>query len=231
VRVLYIEDSDSLRRSVSTGLRREGFAVDLAADGERGLWLAQTYDYDVIVLDLMIPGLPGLELLARLNTSGRAACVLILSARDTVEDRVLGLDTGADDYLVKPFRFEELLARIRALVRRRHGLTEDRIEVAGIQYDLRARRTLVGGQPLDLAPREAALLELLVLRRGEVVTRAEIEARIYDERVEPMSNVVESAVSVLRRRLREVGLVDVIETRRGLGYVLGPGLSPVTMAE
>lgn len=231
MRVLYIEDSDSLRRSVSAGLRREGLAVDVAADGERGLWLAQTYDYDVIVLDLMIPGLPGLELLARLNTSGRAARVLILSARDTVEDRVLGLDTGADDYLVKPFRFEELLARIRALVRRRHGLIEERIEVAGIQYDLRARLALVDGHPLDLAPREAALLELLVLRRGEVVTRAEIESRIYDERVEPMSNVVESAVSVLRRRLREAGLADIIETRRGLGYVLGAGLSPVTMAE
>lgn len=220
MRVLYIEDSDSLRRSVSTGLRREGFAVDLAADGEQGLWLAQTGDYDVIILDLMIPGLSGLDLLTRLDRHDRNARVLILSARDTVGDRVLGLDTGADDYLVKPFRFEELLARVRALVRRRYGLTGDRVEVGGIVYDLRTRRARVASQPLELAPREMALLELLVLRRGEVVTRGEIEARIYDERVAPMSNVVESAISLLRKGLREAGAADVIETRRGLGYIL-----------
>jgi DNA-binding response OmpR family regulator len=220
MRVLLVEDSKRLQRSISIGLRREGFKVDATSDGNEGLWFAESFDYDVVILDLMLPGLDGLSILRQLRQERRPASVLILSAKDTVEDRVKGLETGADDYLVKPFAFEELLARIRALIRRRYGAKQDIICIGELQIDTATRTVSHSGMVVELPPREYNLLEYLALRRGTVVSRAEIEEHIYDERREPMSNVVDAAVSSLRKRLWEVGELSLIKTRPKAGYII-----------
>jgi DNA-binding response OmpR family regulator len=216
VRVLVVEDSLHLRQNVCLALRRVGYAVDAAGDGEEGLWLAQSNPYDALVLDLMLPKLDGLSVLRQLRGSGRDTHVLILTARDTVPDRVMGLQSGADDYLVKPFALEELLARVDALCRRAYGGKRTEIPVGALTLDLAARQVRLAGVPIELSAREYALLEYLVLRRGEVVSRTEIEAHLYDEHVEPLSNVVDSAICLLRRKLG----APFIQTRRGQGYVL-----------
>jgi DNA-binding response OmpR family regulator len=220
MRLLLVEDSQRLQRSIGAGLRRAGYALDSASDGATGLQLAESNPYDVVILDLMLPGLDGLTLLRRLRDGGGEAHVLILTARDTVEDRVRGLRAGADDFLTKPFAFEELLARIQALVRRRHGQHNPRLVIGPLEIDTAARQVARAGRPVALAPREYALLEYLALRRGQVVTRAEIEERLYDGRTEPASNAVDSAICALRRRIDEPGAASLIETRRGHGYVL-----------
>ena len=220
MRILLVEDSERLRRSVGTGLRRAGYAVDVSADGEEGLWYALGNDYDVIVLDLMLPRLDGLSLLRRLREAGKDTHVLILTARDTIEDRVLGLRTGSDDYLVKPFSFDELLARIEALVRRAHGVKRPVIRIGDVEIDPAARAVRRSGATIDLPPREFALLEYLAVRQGRVVTRAEVEAHVYDERAEPMSNVVDAAIYALRKKIDRPGDRSLIQTRRGVGYVL-----------
>lgn len=220
MRLLLIEDSKRLQQSLGAGLRRSGFAVDIAGDGEEGLWMAETHSYDVVVLDLMLPKIDGLTVLRRLREQGRGDHVLILTAKDAVEDRVTGLQAGADDYLVKPFAFEELLARVQALVRRRYAAKTPRLAVGDLVLDTAAREVWRGGARVELAPREYALLELLALRRGEVVSRAEIEHHIYDERAEPTSNVVDAAVCALRRRIDQPGRPSLIRTRRGMGYML-----------
>jgi DNA-binding response OmpR family regulator len=220
MRVLLVEDSERLRRSVGTGLRKAGYAVDLAADGEEGLWYAQGNDYDVIVLDLMLPKIDGLSVLKRLRDAGRKTHVLILTAKDAIEDRVLGLQSGSDDYLVKPFAFDELLARVQALARRSHGVKRPVVRVGALEVDTVRRLAARDGSALDLPPREFALLEYLAMRPGEVVTRAQIEAHIYDDQVEPMSNVVESAIYSLRKKIDPPGGPSLIQTRRGMGYVL-----------
>lgn len=220
MRVLVVEDSQRLRDAVTAGLRKSGYAVDEAADGSAGLWRAQSNRYDVIVLDLMLPGMDGLSLLEKLRSTGGDAHVLVLTARDTVEDRVRGLRTGADDYLVKPFAFDELLARIEALVRRRHGRKNPRIEIGALVLDSAARTVTVDGQPVELPPREYALLEYLAARQGAVVSRTEIEAHIYDERAGPISNVVDAAVYAVRRKIDPANGPSYIQTRRGMGYVL-----------
>ncbi|MBI4658130.1 MAG: response regulator transcription factor [Verrucomicrobia bacterium] len=220
MRVLFIEDSTRLQRSICTALRHSGYAVDGATDGEEGLWLAESNDYDVIVLDIMLPGLDGLEILRRLRQQEHPAQILMLTARDTVEDRVRGLQLGAEDYLVKPFALEELLARIQALCRRRYALKTTRLVIADLELDMATKTVRRADRPIDLAPREYALLELLALRRGQVVSRQEIEAHIYDEQADPMSNVVDSAVYLLRKKLSLPGRQPLIHTRRGLGYIL-----------
>ncbi|HSI34755.1 MAG: response regulator transcription factor [Phycisphaerae bacterium] len=220
MRVSVIEDSQRLRDAVCAGLRKSGYAVDGAGDGPVGLWYAESNEYDVIVLDLMLPGIDGLTLLKRLRDAGRDTHVLVLTARDTVEDRVRGLRSGADDYLVKPFAFDELLARVEALVRRRHSTKSPRLEVGGLVIDSAARTVMVDGRAVDLPPREYALLEYLAARRGAVVSRAEIEAHIYDDRAGPMSNVVDAAVYAVRRKVDPPGGESYIQTRRGAGYVL-----------
>lgn len=220
MRILLIEDSERLRRSVASGLRKAGYAVDEAADGEEGLWAAQTHSYDAIVLDLMLPRLDGLGVLRRLREGGNNTHVLILTARDTVEDRVLGLRSGSDDYLVKPFAFDELLARIEALVRRSHGAKQPVLSVGALEIDM-ARRTVRRGETnLDLPPREFALLQFLALRQGQLVTRTQIESHIYDQQTEVMSNVVDSAVYSLRKKIDKPGEPSLIQTRRGMGYIL-----------
>lgn len=221
MRVLVVEDSSRLLKALTTGLRRAGYAVDAAADGGEGLWMAQSNDYDVIVLDLMLPCLDGLSLLRELRRSETGPSVLILTVRGTVEDRVVGLRAGADDYLAKPFAFAELLARVEALVRRKHQRRNPVVRVGQLELDTCARTVKAAGQPVTLTPREYRLLELLVLRTGQVVSRTEIEEHIYDGNTDVCSNVVDSAMSVLRKKLQLPGLESLIQTRRGMGYILG----------
>jgi DNA-binding response OmpR family regulator len=220
MRVLLVEDSDRLRRSVMDGLQKSGYAVDTAANGEDGLHLASTESYDVIILDIMLPKIDGLEVLRRLRDRGNMIHVLLLTARDAVADRVAGLRAGADDYLIKPFAFEELLARVEALARRQHHRKQPRIRVGPLEINLSAKTVKRSGMPIALAPRDYALLEFLALRSGEVVSRTEIEAHIYDMHADLMSNVVDSAVCALRRKIDPAEGPSLIQTRRGMGYVL-----------
>jgi len=218
--LLLIEDSIRLQSSVGRGLRKAGYAVDVTGDGEEGLWLAQSNRYDVIILDLMLPGIDGLTLLRRLRAKHNGTHVLILTAKDTLEDRVAGLQTGADDYLIKPFAFEELLARVQALCRRSYQRKNPKIEIGDLEIDTAARLVRRKGKPIDLTAREFMLLEYLALRRGHVVSRTEIEAHIYSDSTEVMSNVVDSAVCLLRKKITPPGTAPIIQTRRGMGYVL-----------
>jgi DNA-binding response OmpR family regulator len=223
--LLLVEDSVRLQRSLSTGLRKEGYAVDVTGDGAEGLWYATRNPYDAIVLDVMLPTLDGLTLLRRLRASGGQgadAHVLLLTAKDTVEDRVTGLRSGADDYLVKPFAFDELLARIEALTRRRHNAKNPVIAVDDLWIDTAARTVTRGGRAIELAAREYALLQFLALRQGQVVSRSQIEAHLHDERSELMSNVIDAAVYALRKKIDAPGRPSLIQTRRGMGYVLRP---------
>jgi DNA-binding response OmpR family regulator len=220
VRVLLIEDSERLRTYIKDGLSQAGYAVDLAPNGEEGLWLALSNDYDAIILDLMLPKLDGIAVLKRLREKGKGTHVLILTAKDTVEDRVHGLSEGADDYLIKPFALEELLARVRALVRRSYGVKSSRITIGELEIDTMRKTVRRQGELIDLTAREYALLEFLALRKGEVVSRTEIEHHIYDDRTEPMSNVVDSYVYRLRKKIEAPHGPALIHTRRGMGYVL-----------
>lgn len=221
MRILVIEDYPPLARALAQGLRDSGYAVDTASDGEEGLLCAQATVYDVIVLDIMLPKLDGLALLQRLRKEKHPAAVLLLTARDRVSDRVRGLDLGADDYLVKPFVFEELLARVRAMVRRRYGQGEGVVHVDDLEVDTVARLVKRAGQPIALSAREYALLEYLCARRGQVVTRAEIWDHVYDFASEPSSNVIDVYIGYLRRKIDTDHGVRLIHTRRGQGYVLG----------
>ena len=199
------------------GLRKLGYAVDLASDGEQGLALAETYDYHVIVLDLMLPGLSGLEVLRRLRTRDRGAHILILSARDGVDDRVRGLQLGADDYLVKPFAFEELCARIQALVRRRHQAKNPIIRL-GFEIDAARRQVSRDGGTLHLTPSEYALLEFLAYQRGRVFSQEQLVEHLHRSDSEVSSNVVEVLVSGLRKKIHARGQPPILRTRRGFGY-------------
>lgn len=217
MRVLLVEDSARLQRSVSTALKKSGYAVDCAADGEEGLWLAENNNYDAVVLDIMLPKLDGLSILRKIRAAGRDTHVLLLTAKDTVEDRVRGLELGADDYLIKPFALEELLARVQALCRRAYGQKSNSLAIGPLELDTSKKTAVVNGRTAELTSREYNLLEYLAMRRGQVVSRADIEEHIYDGMVDPMSNVVDSAICLLRKKL---GDATLIQTRRGLGYVL-----------
>ena len=221
MRVLLIEDSEHLRRSVSTALRKAGYAVDAAGDGEEGLWYAQSNPYDVIVLDLMLPKMDGLTLLQKFRRQGHSTQVLVLTARDTVADRVRGLQAGADDYLIKPFALEEFLARVQALCRRQYQQKDPCLNVGDLEINTAACSVTRGGRTIALTPREYRLLEYLARRAGDVVTRTEIWTHVYDEHAEPMSNAVDSAMCNLRKKIDLPDAVPLIGTRRGLGYVLG----------
>ena len=223
MRILFIEDSKRLQASVGRGLRKAGYALDVAGDGKEGAWLAESNQYDVIVLDLMLPGLDGLSVLRGLRAKQNATHVLILTAKDTVDDRVRGLQAGADDYLVKPFAFEELLARVQALCRRSYQGKNPHIVIGDLQIDTAARLASRGRKTIKLTPREFMLLEYLARRRGEVVSRAEIEAHIYPDSAELMSNTVDSAICTLRKKITPRGASALIRTRRGMGYVLEGG--------
>ena len=220
MRLLLVEDSARLLLSVAAALRHSGHVVDTAGDGEEGLWLAESNAYDLVILDVMLPKIDGLEVLRRLRAQGRDTHVLLLTARDTVADRVQGLQTGADDYLVKPFALEELLARVEALCRRAYGTKTALFTVADLEIDTLARSVRRAGQAVELTSREYLLLEYLARRRDQVVSRADIEAHIYDGQVDPMSNVVDSAICTVRKKIGTAKSAPLIHTRRGLGYVL-----------
>lgn len=219
MKLLLVEDMNYLRNSLANGLRKGGYAVDTAEDGEEGLWMAENGDYDVLILDIMLPKLDGLSLLERYRNQGGDSLALMLTAKDTTDDKVVGLKTGADDYLVKPFAMEELEARVEALCRRRYSIRKTVIESRGLQIDLGRKEVRAQGVRVSLKPREYRILEYLAMRHGEVVTRSEIEARIYGDSDEVRSNTIESAISSIRKKLSESGSPCPIETRVGLGYI------------
>jgi DNA-binding response OmpR family regulator len=221
MRVLVIEDYEPLRDSLTQGLREAGFTVDAAGDGETGLWHAKSAEYDVIILDLMLPRVDGMTILKRLRAAGNKAHVLILTARDAPGDRVKGLDGGADDYLVKPFVFAELLARVRALVRRRYDVKSPVIRVADLEIDTATRCARRGGESIELSAREFALLEYLAHRAGQVVTRTDIWEHVYEFDSTAESNVVDVFIGHLRKKIERPDLPKLIHTRRGHGYLLG----------
>ncbi len=214
-----VEDSDRLRETIARGLRASGYAVDGAADGWQGLIFARARDYDAIVLDLVLPRLSGLAVLEKLRAEKVATPVLILTALDRVEDRVRGLRLGADDYLVKPFAFEELIARVEALVRRRYGDRSPTIVAGELEIDPARHRATCRGADLGLSGREHAILEYLARRQGSVVTRFEIEEHVYEDRKTIASNAIDSAICLIRQKLAASGCDGLIQTRRGLGYV------------
>ncbi|MGC8739870.1 MAG: response regulator transcription factor [Candidatus Sumerlaeaceae bacterium] len=224
MKILLIEDSRRLREALGHGLRRLGYTLVTAADGEEGYRLASTQPFDIIILDLMLPKLDGLSVLRKLRAEKCDTNILILSARDTVEQRVEGLRSGADDYLVKPFSFEELVARIQALTRRRFGTRSPRIVVGPLTVDTAGRVAYVDGEPVALTAREFAILEYLAFHRDRVVSRAQIEEALYEDRFGLASNAVESAICLLRKKIDRPGRPSLIQTRRGLGYVLTDAL-------
>jgi two-component system OmpR family response regulator len=213
VRVLIVEDEPDLLHALAQSLREEGYAVDQAADGAEGLRKACSCDYDVVVLDLMLPQMPGLEVLRRLRAE-KTTPVLILTARDGVADRVRGLDTGADDYLLKPFALGELAARLRALIRRSAGLADPVLRIGAIEVDTATRTVSRMGEKVPMTAREYALVELLAIHRGRLITRTVIYDRLFGDDDDSFSNVVEVHVSHIRKKLGK----DFIQTRRGQGY-------------
>jgi two-component system OmpR family response regulator len=215
MRVLIVEDEADLRCALAQALREEGYAVDTAPDGEEGFFKAEGTPYDAIVLDLMLPRLDGWEFLRRLRAQ-QTTPVLILTARDAVADRVAGLDLGADDYLVKPFALSELAARLRALIRRTTGTATPVVHLGDITIDMAARKVTRAGEAVHLTAREYALLELLVLHRGRLVTRTMIYDHLFDENDDTLSNVVDVYVSNVRKKLGR----NLITTRRGQGYII-----------
>ena len=220
VRLLVVEDYEPLRKSLVQGLEEAGFAVDSSNAGDEGLWLAEAEVYDVIILDLMLPGLDGMSLMKNLKERRSESRILILTAKDTLEDRIEGLEGGADDYLVKPFAFDELLARIRALIRRRYDQASPVLEIEDLSIDTKTRRISRAGDLIFLTAREYLLLEYMAMRGEQVVTRDEIWEHLYDFNAEPNSNVIDVHVGRLRRKLEAGGRSRLLHTRRGLGYQL-----------
>jgi two-component system, OmpR family, response regulator len=215
VRLLVVEDELDLLRALEKALQEEGYAVDTASDGEDGLFKATSWNYDAIVLDLMLPKLDGWELLKRLRRV-KTTPVLVLTARDALPDRVKGLDTGADDYLVKPFARLELLARLRALVRRAAGQATAVLEIGDVRIDMASRTVTRQGELASLTPREYALIEFLAIHRGTIVTRTMLYDHLFDENEDSLSNLLDVHVSNLRKKLG----ADFIVTRRGQGYLI-----------
>jgi two-component system OmpR family response regulator len=213
MRILVVEDEPRLLHNLAKALREESYAVDTAANGDDGLFKAETYDYDVIVLDVMLPQLDGWEVLTRLRKQKRTP-VLMLTARDTPKDRVRGLDGGADDYLIKPFDRDELLARLRALIRRSAGQGNPQVELGDVIIDTRARSVQRNGESVALTAREYAILEYLALHRGEVISRTTLYEHLFDESDDTLSNLVDVHVFSIRKKLGR----ELIQTRRGQGY-------------
>jgi two-component system OmpR family response regulator len=215
VRILVVEDEPDLLGALRKSLRDEGYAVDVAEDGEEGLYKATAWDYDAVILDIMLPKGDGWEVLRRIRRSKKIP-VLMLTARDTVEDRIRGLDGGADDYLVKPFEIRELLARLRALIRRSAGQARAMLEIGDVAIDTASRTVKKAGHEVPLTAREYTLLEHLALHRGQLVSRADIYEHLFDENDDTVSKIVEVHVSNIRKKLGK----NLIATRRGLGYII-----------
>jgi DNA-binding response OmpR family regulator len=222
MRVLLVEDDTRIAHFMAKGLREQAYAVDVAAKGEEALYQAEVNTYDVIVLDVMIPEPDGFAVCKRLRQAGQRVPVLMLTARDAVEDRVRGLDCGADDYLTKPFEFRELLARLRALLRRPSSLQPAILCVADLVVDTGGQTVSRGGHAISMTTKEYALVEFLARNAGRVVCRAEIAEHVWDEEFDPFSNLIEVYVNRVRRKIDTPGALPLLQTRRGAGYVLGP---------
>jgi two-component system OmpR family response regulator len=217
MRVLVVEDEPDLLGSLMQAVREDGYAADGAEDGEEGLYKAESYDYDAILLDVMLPGIDGWEVLRKLRKLKKTP-VLMLTARDAVKDRVKGLDIGADDYVVKPFDIDEVLARLRALIRRSASEAQPRLEIGDVVIDMTARTVTLRGEPVILTAREYGLLEYLALHRGKLVTRTMLYEHLFDENDNTLSNLLDVHVSNLRKKLGH----EFITTRRGHGYSIEP---------
>ena len=226
MRVLVVEDERKLGELLRRGLGEEGYAADLADRGEEALWMVRAVDYDVVVLDVMIPGQDGFATCRAIRAVGKRMPILMLTARDGVEDRILGLDSGADDYLTKPFEFGELLARLRALLRRPSELRPSQIVVEDLVMDAASQTVKRGNRSIPLTAKEYALLEFLARNAGRVVGRSEIAEHVWDESFDPFSNLIEVYINRLRRKIDERAERPLLHTRRGSGYILAPPTEP-----
>jgi two-component system copper resistance phosphate regulon response regulator CusR len=220
--ILVVEDEKKVASFIKRGLEAASYSVDVEHDGEAGLKRLLKSDYDLVILDVMLPLKDGFEVCRELRAEGLTFPILMLTARDAPPDRVAGLDMGADDYLTKPFDFHELLARLRALLRRGPALRPETVEIADLSIDMRARRVRRGGRHIELTAKEYGLLEYMARRAGEVVTRAEIAEHVWEENFDPFSNLIEVYVQRLRRKIDEGHAPKLLRTRRGEGYVLAP---------
>jgi two-component system copper resistance phosphate regulon response regulator CusR len=220
MRILLVEDDPGIARFVAKGLRENAFAVDVTGDGDDAIYKASISDYDAIILDVMIPGRDGFEVCGAMRAEGSVVPIIMLTARDTVQDKITGLDSGADDYLTKPFAVAELLARLRALLRRGHAVRPSIIRIGDLVLDARARKATRGGQVLPLTNKEFALLEYLAREEGRVVSRAEIAEHVWDERFDPLTNLIDVHINRLRRKVDDGFFEPLIQTRRGAGYML-----------
>src|SRR6266850_4042191 len=223
MRILLVEDDRRIVRFVAKGLREQAYAVDVTGDGDQAFYKVSINDYDAAILDVMIPGRDGFQLCRDMRSSGIAVPVIMLTARDTVLDRITGLDSGADDYLIKPFAVTELLARLRALLRRGQVVRPATIRIADLLLDTRAQRATRNGHDLSLTSKEDALLEYLAREKGRVVSRAEIAEHVWDENFDPLTNLIDVHINRLRRKVDNGFSTKLIHTRRGAGYIL---LSP-----
>jgi DNA-binding response OmpR family regulator len=230
MRVLLVEDDPGVQRFVVKGLREQAYAVDTATNGHDALYQADINTYDLIILDVMIPGVDGFQVCQNLRKAGHRVPILMLTARDAVEDRIAGLDRGADDYLTKPFEFRELLARLRALLRRSGELRPPKLEVADLIVDTAGQSAQRAGHSIPLTQKEYALLEFLARNAGRVVGRAEIAEHVWDESFDPFSNLIEVYINRLRRKIDCPHKTPLLHTRRGAGYMLGTLEHPSNMA-
>ena len=221
MRILVVEDFAPLREAIVQGLREAGYAVDEASNGPDGLWRARSGEHDVIILDLMLPGLDGMSILKIFRQQSCPACILVLTAKDTSADKVKGLELGADDYLVKPFVFAELLARVKALIRRKYETRTTTIRIADLEINISHRTVQRGGTVIDLSGREYALLEYLAMNANRTVSRTDIWQHVYDFNASPESNVVDVYVGLLRKKIERAGSPRIIHTKRGMGYMIG----------
>jgi two-component system copper resistance phosphate regulon response regulator CusR len=220
MRILLVEDDRAIARFVAKGLREQAYAVDVVGDGDEANYKLSINDYDAIILDVMIPGRDGFQVCQDLRAAGIAAPVIMLTARDTVRDRIAGLDSGADDYLTKPFAVAELLARLRALLRRGRVVRPATISIADLVLDTGAQRATRNGRALSLTTKEYALLEYLAREQGRVVSRAEIAEHVWDENFDPLTNLIDVHINRLRRKVDDGFASKLIHTRRGAGYML-----------
>jgi two-component system, OmpR family, copper resistance phosphate regulon response regulator CusR len=220
MRVLLVEDDYRIGSFVAKGLRENSYAVDIAVDGDEATYMASVNTYDIFILDINLPGKNGFEICAEMRGSGNSKPILMLTARDTVDDRVSGLDIGADDYLVKPFEFRELLARLRALLRRHSEIRAPKINIADLEIDTISQTVSRAGKNIDLTTKEYALIEFLALNKGRVIGREEISEHVWNDSFDAFSNLIEVYIKRLRRKLDEGYAIQLIHTRRGSGYIL-----------
>lgn len=220
MRILVLEDYPPLRSSIVECLTEEGYAVDSTDSGDEGLWFVRNHEYDVALLDIMVPEVSGLEIVKKLRTDGNLVPVIIISARDTVDQKIEGLESGADDYLVKPFSLDEMLARVRAQIRRRHEKKSPLITINDLVIDTSTKAVQRAGKTIDLTRKEYLLLECLAYRNGEVLSREDIARQVYQDYDGGTSNVVDVYISYLRKKLHVEGLPNLIHTKRGHGYLL-----------